>query len=132
MARHSLALTFALLAILATPAWAWMKMLEGKQGSSYIDVATISRNGDLAQVWQLQNLDQAGRAGEMSRQLLVEYDCTDQRSRVLSYTLHSGVMASGMSLPNENIVGSDPGAWNSSEPNSPARIIHKYVCSVQI
>ena len=80
MTRHSSAFTFALLATIATPTLAaeWLKMSEGIQGSSYIDVATIRRDGDLAQVWQLQNLNQAGRAGEMSRQLLVEYDCTDQ------------------------------------------------------
>lgn len=133
MIRCTYAFTLALFAMVATPASAeWVKMYEGNLGTSYIDLVTIKQNGNFAQVLQIQDLNEAGRAGEMSRQLLVEYDCKEHRTRVLSYSAHSGAMATGRSLVSENFSESNPGPWGLTPPKSPAETISRNVCSVQL
>jgi hypothetical protein len=132
MIRYLSAFALALLTTAATPARAeWVKIYEGNLGSSHIDLATVRQNGDLAQVRQLQDLDAAAVTGEMSRQLLVEYDCKESRSRVLSYSSHSGVMATGTSLVPGNVSGSSLGPWSASSPNSPAESIRRNVSGAQ-
>ena len=63
-----------------------------------IDRATLLSNGSLRRVWQLQNLKQRDRDGEMSRRALVEYDCREAKNRTLSLSMHPEPMAGGKPL----------------------------------
>jgi hypothetical protein len=88
-----------LLALIAAPAWAeWVQVGETDGVIFLIDPATIRRDDDLSQVLELQDLRQTGKQGEMSRRILMEYKCNEERHRLLSLTMHSEPMAEGKVL----------------------------------
>jgi len=115
-----------LLLIAAVPAWAeWVKVTEAGGISFYIDRATIRKKGDMRRVWVLQDLKEAGYRSEMSRRGLEEYDCEEERYRILTASSHSGPMAGG------DVLGIDdsPGEWSYIGPGTPAAIMLGIVCS---
>ena len=81
----------AWLILVATPAWAeWVKVSESDGLTGYVDPATIRKNGNLRRVWEIQDLKARGtKFGELSRRVLNEYDCKEERMRTLSATFHS-------------------------------------------
>jgi hypothetical protein len=114
-----------LLLIAGSPAWAeWVKVSETDDGSSYIDPATIRRIGDVRRVWVLQDLKQSS-IGVMSRRALEEFDCKEERRRILTLSSHSGAMASGDVIATDN----SPGEWDYLPPNTPGATILGIVCA---
>jgi hypothetical protein len=64
----------------------------------YIDTATIRQNGNLAKMWQLYDYKTVQKvAGDalLSFKRFNEYDCKEERTRMLGYTWFSGNMGSG-------------------------------------
>jgi hypothetical protein len=115
-----------LLALVAAPAWAeWVEVSEADGLVSYIDPATILRNGNFRKVWQVQDLKQRGSGGELSREVVVEYDCKEMRQRILSITGHVGPMAGGETL----LVSREPDGWQYIPPKTPNAAIFKIVCA---
>jgi hypothetical protein len=85
-----------LFALIAAPALAgWERMAENDDVTYYIDPATARKDGDFRKVWKILDLKQKGKSGEMSRKTLIEYDCKEDRSRTLSYSLYSEPMSGG-------------------------------------
>jgi len=70
-------------------------LADDSDGELYDDPATVKKHGDFVRVSELQNLMQASKAGEMSRRILAEYDCGEDRFRFLLFTAFSEQMAHG-------------------------------------
>jgi hypothetical protein len=120
------ALLIALLFVSGSASAEWVKIDEGKEMSSYIDPTTIRKDGNLRKVWQIQDLKQREKGGELSRQARLEYDCKNERFRTLSISTHSEPMANGMSLF-QTTAASTP--WNDIPPRSVAEAALKIVCA---
>jgi hypothetical protein len=64
----------------------------------YVDPTTLRRNGSLAKMWQLYDYKTVQTvAGDslLSMKRFNEYDCTEERTRMLGYTWFSGNMGNG-------------------------------------
>ena len=91
----------------------------------YIDPATISKDGNFRKVWEVQDLKQRGRSGEMSRRFLSEYDCKEERSRLLTRSAHSERMTGGKLL----VMEDSPTEWSYIAPGTVGGFKLKVVCS---
>jgi hypothetical protein len=94
----------------------------------YVDPDTIRRKGDLVKMWQLYDYKTVQTvAGDslLSFKRYNEYDCTEERTRMLAYTWFSGNMASG------RVVYSTPDEqqWEQVVPRSINRALWKVACS---
>ena len=115
-----------LFALVATPALAeWEKMAENDDIAYYIDPATTRKDGNLRRVWTVQDLKQKGKNGEMSRRALVEYDCKEERSRTLSYSLYSEPMSGGQKLISNDYYS----RWMALQGGTDDTISLKFVCA---
>jgi hypothetical protein len=100
--------------LVATPVWAeWVKVAGNSYAFFYADPETFKKDGKFRRISELQDLKRRNHlSGEMSLRGIVEYDCKETTSRTLSYTSHSGPMATGDIISSSN----DPGAWISAPP----------------
>ena len=99
-----------LLTLAAAPAWAeWVKVSDTDVAIVYIDPSTIRKDGNLRRVWGITDLKRRDMNGEMSRRVLYEYDCKEERFRILSMTGHAGPMANGKVVSEVNNAS---GKWN--------------------
>jgi len=104
----------------------WVAVAKTDVTATYIDPATISRNGALRRVWQIADLTQSEADGTKSRRTLYEYDCKERRFRFLSISTHSGPMASGRVLWSDNTTRE----WNSTAPDTRFEGILNIVCAL--
>ena len=117
--------TLALLTI-AAPAWAeWDSVYVTDTAVHYIDLGTIQKDSYLRRVWTLQDLKARGSRGERSMKGLMEYDCKQERVRVLRATAYSGQMARGDIL----ITVSTPAKWNHIAPESAFNTTLRFLCA---
>jgi hypothetical protein len=66
--------------------------------ASYADPDTIRRNGNLAKVWELPNepvIRTYANKTIWSYKALIEYNCTEEQTRVLAEYAYSGQMGNG-------------------------------------
>ena len=109
-------------------AWAeWISVGSSDTVATYIDPATIRKDGNLRKVWTIQDLKQRSPRGDMSRRARNEYDCKSERYRVLALSTHSEPMTSGNTLTNYDLENS--AAWLQIPPGSPSEIVLKIVCA---
>ena len=94
-----LLLTLLASLLLNGSAWAeWVKIDSSDSIDKYIDPATIRKYGNLVRVWEIHDHKQRNKEGGLSIRARTEYDCKQERWRVLSFSSHSGLMASGTNL----------------------------------
>ena len=106
-------------------AWAeWVLVAEGNTANLYIDPSTIRKDGNLVKVWKISDLKQRHKDGELSRRVRAEYDCKQERFKLLSASFHSGAMASGTTLTTQ--IGS--GQWEDIPPKTVGETVLKIVC----
>ena len=95
----------------------------------YLDQRLIQRNGDSAQVLQLMDFTIAQWADAQtavgSIKNLVEYDCTQPRSRILAGEAYSEQMGDGRMVANERVPSPQ---WEGVEPDSTPEKIRRIVC----
>jgi len=94
----------------------------------YVDPATIRCNGNLAKMWQLYDYKTVQTvAGDslLSIKRFNEYDCGEERTRMLGYTWFSGNMGSG------NVVYSttEQLPWEPVVPRTINRSLWKVACN---
>jgi hypothetical protein len=118
-----------LLCLSSVPANAkWVVSSSSKMlGTAYADPDTIQRKGHLVKMWRLVDLKTADTQRGipfLSSKGLDEYDCTEERSRIIATFQYSGQMGSGQ------IVSSDtgPGNWASVMPGSVDQGLWKVAC----
>ena len=105
----------------------WVTMGDNGQAEIYIDKATITRSGDTAKMWSLQELKQPGSAGGaayVSLKRLDEYDCKEPRTRGVEISAFPKPMAQGTAVASEK--GS--GAWTKVAPDSAIEKMWKIAC----
>jgi hypothetical protein len=118
----------SLMAMLTGSAWAeWVWYSGSNEASVFYDPATIRKDGNMRRVWELQNLVQQDEVGAMSSRALKEYDCKQERYRILDISEHSGPMAGGKVLTN----GIGDGRWRGIAPDTLVAVILKIVCAKQ-
>ena len=112
--------------MLTGSAWAeWVMYFEAKTITYYYDPATIRKDGNMRQVWRIQELKQRTADGEKSRRMRIEYDCKEERYRILSASVHSEPLAEGKVIYSEikdNI-------WTVIPPASASEAMFKIVCA---
>ena len=106
------------LLLVTSSAWAeWVKVSSGQ----YIDPDSIRKDGDLRRVWELRNYEPERR----SARARMEYDCKQERKRILSISTHSEPMAGGMIVSQ---YGEDS-IWRDIPPDTVAELLLKIVCA---
>ena len=107
-----------LLSILCSgPAYAeWLGLVKNDRLGTvvYVDPDTIRRKGDLAKMWSLNDYKTGSSDGSLSTKQQVEYDCTEERMRVLAIMGFSGNMGSGTLVS----LNSAEGVWIPLAPDS--------------
>ena len=116
----------ALLMLAATPAWAeWVKVSETYADWNYYDPTTIRKVGAVRRVWQMEDLKARSADGALSRRFLGEYNCKEDRWRILAFTFHAGPVAMGEILAN---YSTEPTKWFDIAPGTVAEQIFRLVC----
>ena len=114
---------------LAAPAPAladWVKVIETDVVVQYVDPTTITKNGDLRKAWRLQDFKSPTPDGKQSLRILGEYDCKEERMRILFGSSYSGPMASGDSL---FLGGGNVDDWDRAPAGTMGELVLKFVCS---
>lgn len=115
-----------LLAVVSIGAMAeWVKVSESDAAFFYIDLATIRRNGDFRRVWEMRDMKKIDKDGVMSVRALMEYDCNEERSRILSISEHSEPTLGGKVL----LSSDDPSTWRYVAPGTVFESTLKVVCT---
>ena len=113
------------LMMLAGSAWAeWVVYQKSEKVTQYYEPATILKDGNMRQVWQLQNLSRSLQNGATSFRMLREYDCNKARWRSLAIYTHTEPMAGGTVL---ETAGEDSN-WNGIRPDTIAEVLLDLVC----
>ena len=118
-----------MLLVTATAASAeWIFADANDESIQYVDRATIRRNGNLVKMWDMVNYKtvQGGAVGYsyLSSKAQSEYDCKEERFRLLALNLFDGQMGSGKVV----ISDSTPGPWAPISPGSRGEIVWKIAC----
>jgi hypothetical protein len=119
------------LAFSSGPLYAGWVLTSGDDKSGltvYVDPDSIRRKGNLVKMWQLYDYKTVQTvAGDLllSFKRYNEYDCTEERTRMLAYTWFSGNMASG------KVVYSTPDEqqWEPVVPRTINQTLWKVACS---
>lgn len=124
--RAALCCLLAPFVLFATPASAeWVKVAETDSMIVYIDPEIIRKDRHLRWVWELQNYKQTRNDGLMSRRVLDEFDCREEKVRFLSMFNHSEAMGAGPALQ----LGNDPFITTIVARSSAEEIIFNLVCA---
>ena len=117
-----------MLLVTATAASAeWTRAGENDEFIQYVDKATIRRDGNLVKMWGLSdNMKVEVFAGQsfLSIRSLSEYDCKDEKERVLSESGFSGHMGKGTISYNDE----DIKKWFAVAPGTIAETLWKIAC----
>jgi hypothetical protein len=121
------AIITCLIAVCSLPAVAeWVYVNETNVSIMYIDLSSIRSDKDSRRVWVIEELKQSGQDGAMSRRVREEFDCKNERYKLLSMSVHTGSMATGKSIfdfdkPNDS--------WSEIPPSTTQRAILEFVCA---
>lgn len=120
------AILMMLLAVMSSSAMAeWVKVGGGDGDFVYADPTTIRKNGDNVKMWSLSDYKTPqGRKSYMSSKTQDEYDCKEEQSRDLAFSMFSGNMGEG------ETVFTGPGAlrWVPVAPGSVAKVLWNFAC----
>jgi len=124
-------LLFTLLVLSSEPAYAeWMKIGDGDEAGRtvYVDPTTIRRNSNLVKMWQFydyKTVQTVGGVRFLSAKEQWEFDCAEERGRVLALKEFSGNMGSGTMVDTNSQVGK----WIPVMPGSIGHTVWTVACS---
>ena len=104
----------------------WVKAGESPEANFFVDLGSVEKDGSNRRFWELTDLKQRGKEGEMSLRARVLYDCQGQRARTLNLTVHAEPMATGKTL---FVGGEDPQCWIAVAPKSVSADKLRMVCA---
>ena len=116
------------LLLASSPAWpAWVQMSsEGASSVMYADPDTIKVDGQLRRVVEMHDLTAPDKTrGNRSTKVLSEYDCKENRIRLLEEEYFSGQMGTGEKLGGTT----EPTDWFPLAPGTRGWNLLKFVCS---
>lgn len=104
----------------------WDRVVTSVSGRTfYLDLSTIKKTAIGYRVWELANYAKPNEVGAFSHKALMEFDCSEERSR--------SIQLSGFSEPmGEGAVGditTSPNQWSYVVPQSVDETLLKTVCS---
>ena len=123
-------LLFTLLVLSCEPAYAeWVKVGDGDEAGKtvYVDPTTIRRDSNLVKMWQFydyKTVQTVGGVRFLSAKEQWEFDCAEERSRVLALKQFSGNMGSGTVVDTNSQVGK----WIPVIPGSIGRTVWTVAC----
>ena len=83
-----------------------VKVFENIRGTTvHSDRSTLSENGDLRRIYEIQSYRDAGPRGMLSMKILKEYNCRAETSQIVSYTMYTERMAQGSVIGTVNTPG---------------------------
>jgi hypothetical protein len=123
-------LLITIVVLSSAPAYAeWVKVGDGDEAGRtvYVNPATIRRNSNLVKMWQLydyKTVQTVGGIRFLTAEEQWEFDCAEDRGRVVALKGFSGNMASGTMV----YTNSEVGKWISVMPNSVSHAVWKIAC----
>ena len=107
----------------------WTQSGHNDTSIQYVDKATIRRKGNLVKMWGMVDFKtmQKSAAGHsyLSFKTQLEYDCKEEKSRLLALTLFDGKMGNGKVVSSN---GNVRGEWEPIEPGSVGEARWKIAC----
>ena len=89
-----------LLAMSSSATAEWVAVGGNEVSNTYVDPVTVFKTGDKVKMWHLVDFNtvQVKATGKryMSEKLQYEYDCKEERARMLNFLSHSGNMGGGV------------------------------------
>jgi hypothetical protein len=119
-----------LLVLSSSPAYAeWVKVSDSDETGKtvYVDPATIRRNSNLVKMWQFydyQTVQTVGGNRFLTAKEQWEFDCAEERSRVVARKEFSGNMGSGTMVSTNSQVGK----WVPVMPGSIGQTVWEAAC----
>jgi hypothetical protein len=119
-----------LLVLSTSPAYAeWVKLSDSDETGKtvYVDPTTIRRNSNLVKMWQFydyKTVQTVGGIRFLTAKEQWEFDCAEERSRVLALKEFSGNMGSGTVVDTNSQVGK----WEPVMPGSMSQTVWKIAC----
>ena len=123
-------IVMTLLVLSSSPAYAeWVKVSDSDEAGKtvYVDPTTIRRNSNLVKMWQFydyKTVQTVGGIGFLTAEEQWEFDCAEERSRVLALKEFSGNMGSGTVV----YTNSEVGKWQPVAPSSIGQLLWKFAC----
>jgi len=108
----------------------WVKLASGGNDADtlYTDPAAIRKAGKSVRVWSLvdhrQALADSFGKSHMSEKVQWEYDCKEEKRRMLTYATFPEHLGQGKAVYSD----SDPGKWEAVSPGADRESIWKLVC----
>jgi hypothetical protein len=128
-----LLIALTLLVLSSGPACAeWVKVSDSDEigKTVYVDPTKIRRNSNLAKMWQFydyKTVQTVGGVRFLSAKEQWEFDCAEDRSRVLALKEYSGNMGSGTVV----YTNSQVGKWLPVMPDSIGQTVWNVACGKQ-
>ncbi len=119
-----------LLLLSSSPVYAeWVKVSDSDEAGKtvYVDPATIRRTSNLVKMWQFYDyttVQTVGGVRFLTAEEQWEFDCVEERSRVVALKQFSGNMGSGTMV----FTNSQVGKWVPVEPGSIGQTVWKVAC----
>lgn len=114
-----------MLLLCASSSWAeWVYIARWESGVTYYDPTTIRLRGNMRRAWLLLDRDAVGPSGELSQMDLFEYDCTEERVRLLAARFYANHMGNGSTV--EEMPESLN--WVYIAPRTPGEAVLKLLC----
>lgn len=115
------------LMLLAGSAWAdWGKYASADGADFFFDPNTVRKDERFSKVWTITNLPRRNADGVSSYRMRKEFDCPNERFRILFISLHSQKLAKGKILESSDEPDE---TWSEIPPHSSVRILHSLVCT---
>jgi len=96
--------------------------------TTYVDPDTIRRKGELVKIWQLNDFKTVQIVGEnsfLSAKKQREFNCAEERTRILAATQFSGNMGTGRVVWGN----SNEQKWEPIVPESIAQTLWEFACN---
>lgn len=106
----------------------WKQVAEGAdEAMLFVDFGTFRKDGSIVRFWQLTNFSKPKRSfgkDVFSLRARVEFDCKQERQKLISISLFSEFFAKG-----EVITSDDTGTnWSDIPPDTVASTVFQSVC----
>lgn len=128
-----LPIALTLLSLSSGSAYAeWVKVSDSDEAGKtvYVDPTTIRRNSNLVKMWQFYDFKTVQTVGSirfLTAKEQWEFDCAEERSRVVARKEFSGNMGSGPMVSTNSQVGK----WVPVIPGSIGQTVWKAACEKQ-
>jgi hypothetical protein len=122
-------LVFALL-LLSSGTWAeWTRVADDDTAAGYVDLATVRKQGNSVKMWSLLDYKtiqrREGGPPYLSLTTQFEYNCYEQRSRMLALTVYSENMGRGEVVIAQTFADRP---WEAVQPGTRSEMIWEIAC----